>query len=743
MLAARAAPEWPDPFASYLEDIALMEDSERSDTATAVTEPPTTSETETAEPLETDPVLAGLRDLPPVPGPANPSPDGSMLAYLVEDERGRYQLELCPVAGGPVRTLDLSFAPQPDLSPDGEPGTDPGPQWSPDGTRLALLGTHPDRGTTAIWIVDASSGEAYPLVDHPAADRGARWSPDGDLVAFTMARDGQDAVAIAPADGSGPAMMLTDGRQDDHDPAWSYNGAMIAFRRRSGELFKDHDLWVVDLATGELRQLTGKPGKSGLGSKPANRWGLAWAPDRNQMAYISDEREWNLIAVINGENASGWTLAGEQGDKADPHWDPAGKKVCYTRTQGTTTSCCVKGTSSATPLVLDPGDGAAAAPRWVGDDRVVYRFSDPHRAPVLIVQEAKADVARTMLPAPEPEQQPEPRVGEEDVLVADTATPPDGAPVADAAVITSEEAGETETAPVTEVKAEPLPLAGRIDGLITPVTHEIEIEEGVTLSGLLYQRSEGSGPSPAVISLGDGPPYRHETGLHPAEQVLAATGLLVFAPNGRGVPGSGRAMTAGLRDATNPEVAVSDLVDVAGSLRARDDVMGDSVAAMGRGFGGALALLTASRPGAIQAYVAIDPVVDWDIELDLAIPEARRWVIENLGVPSIDRDRLATHSPLTYAGLIDGPLLLFGSEDAAPGRAVQLDLLAAVLDDLGVAYTREAIPSGQSEAETAERITEFLRETFTVTVAEPREPEEHVVNGVVRDEDGAVNADEV
>lgn len=739
MLAARAAPEWPDLAPSYLEDLALMEDSERSDAATAVTEPPTTSETETVEPLASDPVLAGLRDLPPVPGPANPSPDGSMLAYLVEDARGRYQLELCPVAGGPVRSFELSFAPQPDLPPDGEPGIDSGPQWSPDGTRLALVGAHPERGASAIWSVDASSGEAFLLVDHPAADRGPRWSPDGELVAFTTARDGRDAVAIAPANGSGPAVMLTDGRHDDHDPAWSYDGTMIAFRRRSGELFKDHDLWVVDLATGELRQLTGKPGKSGLGSKPANRWGVAWAPDRNQMAYISDEREWNLIAVINGENGSGWTLAGEQGDKADPHWDPAGKKVCYTRTQGPTTLCCVKGTSSATPVVLDPGDGAAASPRWVGADHVVYRFSDPRRALELIVQEANADAARTRLPAPEPAPGAAPVV-----VAADTTSPGDSATSADeppdesAEPVENEEAAETEAEPVVAETGQP--LEGGIDGLITPETHEIEIDDGATLGGLLYQRSEGSGPSPAVISLGDGPPHRHETALHPAEQVLAAAGLFVFAPNGRGIAGSGRAMTAGLRDATDPEVAVSDLVDVAASLRERDDVMGGSVAAMGTGFGGALALLTASRPGTVQAYVAIDPVVDWDIELDLAAPAERRWVIETLGVPSINRDRLAIHSPLTYAGLIDGPLLLLGSEDAAPGRTAQLDLLVSVLDELGIAYTRETIPGGQSEAETAERIAAFLRETFTVAPA-PVDAERAADE--VPERDRAVSADEV
>ncbi|HEV2108812.1 MAG TPA: prolyl oligopeptidase family serine peptidase [Thermomicrobiales bacterium] len=712
-----------------------MADSEVPDTTmTAVADADETGDLETMGTREPDPA-ATLKNLPPVPGPANPSPDGSTLAYLIEESWGQFRLELCPIAGGPPRTLGLPLAPHPDLPPDGEPGTDSGPQWSPDGTHLALLGPHPGGGRSAIWIVDVASGEGHLLADHPAADRGPRWSPDGELMAFTSARDGRDIVCIAPADGTGPVMALTDGRQDDRDPAWSHDGTMVAFRRRAGEAFHHHDLWLVVLATGEHRQLTGKPGKSGLGGKPANRWGMQWAPDRPQIAYVSDEREWNLIAVINGENGSGWTLAGEQGDKADPHWDATGKKVCYTRSQGTITACCVKGTSAATPVVLDPGEGVAAAPRWLPDDRVVYRFSDPRRAPVLIVQEAKADGICTRLPAPEP------------IAGAEPTQPLENASPEDETAAAQEEHAATEVTdvePASDEAAEQPPhpeLEGAIDGLIVPATHQVEIEEGITLSGLLYQRTERSGPAPGVLSLGEGPPHRHGAELHPTEQRLAAAGLLVYALNGRGSPGSGRAIAHGLRDATDPEIAVSDLVDVAASLRARDDVMADSLAVVGRGFGGTLALLSASRPGTFQAFVAIDPIVDWDRELDQAASAERRWIIENLGVPSIQRGRIATHSPMTYAGLLDGPVLLLGSEDAPPGRATQLDVLVAILDELGVSYQRQTIQPGEPEAETADRIASFLRGAFTVTREQTEaialEPDGAHANGTVPDVDVA------
>ena len=203
-------------------------------------------------------------DLPPPPGPVSVSPDGATLAFLVR-ANGEFRLEQCPVGGGAPITLDLPFSPLPDEAAEGEPGTGEGPAWSPDGRRLAVKGDHPGHGGSAIWLVEVETGESRVLVDHRAADRGPRWSPDGALVAFTSRPEGRaDTVSMAFADEPGPAIALTDGRQDDRDPAWSFDGSLLAFRRRHGEVFGDHDLWVSVLATGELRQLTGKPGKAGL-----------------------------------------------------------------------------------------------------------------------------------------------------------------------------------------------------------------------------------------------------------------------------------------------------------------------------------------------------------------------------------------------------------------------------------------------------------------------------------------------
>ena len=677
-------------------------------------------------------------DVPNPPGPVSVSPDGATLAYLVRAGTG-FRLELCPVGGGEPTTLDLPFSPLPDEAAEGEPGTGEGPAWSPDGRRLAVAGAHPGHAGSAIWLVVVETGESRLLVDHRAADRGPRWSPDGALVAFTSRPEGRaDTVCMAFADEPGPAIALTDGRQDDRDPAWSFDGSLLAFRRRHGEVSGDHDLWVATLATGELRQLTGKPGKAGLGGKPANRWSLRWAPDRLQMAYVTDEREWDIIAVINGENGAGWTLAGEAGDKADPRWDPAGKKILYTRSQGTTTACCVKGTSAATATVLDPGDGVASSPRWLGEGRVVYRFGDPRRAATLVVQDAVEGATRITLPAPEGTIPVTSVTAGEDagVTTADGATPltGDGSPAeADGAPEVTPPTAASPDAPSIEGDASegtevPTADAGRglpepIAGYVTPGSFEVEVDEGVTLSGLTYRLPERSGPAPAVISLGDGPPRRHGSEVQPLEQGLAAADLWVYAPNGRGIAGYGRSVSDTQAAMADQEIEIGDLVTVAVAVRTREGVIDQAPAFVGRGYGGTLALLTAGRPGLARAYVAIDPVADWDQELDEADPAWRAWITEHLGVPAVQRGRVATHTPTTYAGLLDGPVLLVGTGDASPGRAAQLRGFAALLDELGVSYELAEVPAGESPDAVAERVAEFLRGALAPDLMTEAEPE--------------------
>lgn len=640
-------------------DTAVAPPEVPTDAENLVDTPPTDEqETPTAPRLTPDDVLVGN---PAEPLPGNPSPDGSTLAYLMADPTnptGSLTLWMQPLDGGEPRAQALPFTPLVVPAPDGDTSADEGPVWSPDGTTLAITGGHPADGRPAIWLLTVETGEARLLVDHPAEDRAPRWSPDGTLIAFVSHRAGRDNVNVIPSDGSAPAMTISDGLTDDRDPAWSRDGSELAFRRATPGHPIHGDIWVLKLATGELKQVTNIPGKAT--SKPANRRMPKWAPNRSLIAFITDEKDYDAIAVVNPDNNAGWTLTDEPGDKSGVQWASNGLRILYTRKLGSVSNACARGTSASRSDVIDPGDGFAYAPRWIGDGRAVYAYGAPDKPVRHYVQEAKLDVERTVLPAA-------------------------------------------------------IPWNGPDAGMLTPAIHTVVTGDGTKLSGQLLRKPEVSGPTPVLVSLGGGPPIRQESRFDVLHQTVALSGIAAYAPNLRGTPGGGRAITDGLQTFADQEVEAADLADIAVSLRELPDVLGDRIAITGRGFGATLALLAAgSRPGHYSTVIAVDPIVDWDWEIDTAPEPFRSWLLRQFGLPALNPGPYALRTPEAFAGLLSMlsvPPLLIGTANAQPGRDGQLEFLALALQELDIAYARA---TAANDAEVAQLTREYL---LTGTIA--------------------------
>ncbi len=602
--------------------------------------------------MVTPPVDFGPVPEPPEPGPANPSPDGQRMAFLQHDANYRIRLWLAALDGTPPTPVELTFEPVLD---------DDGPQWSPDGQWLALTGLHPAGDRTAIWLLHVEQHLCRLLVDHPAADRSPRWSPDGSWVAFVSHRDGRDAICVAAPDGTSAARQVTFAPpgQDDRDPCWSPDSSRIAFCRRiwEGEQTGDH-IWTVDIRTGETKQVT---------KKLARRHGLQWAPNRAQVAYVSDEGEWDNIAVVNPDNAAGWNLASENGDKACPRYSPDGNRILYTRLQHGVTRLMDRGVNASSAEPYDPGNGVASAGRWVpGSDvkRVLYRFAPATGAPRFIIQEAKKDTERVDVPL---------------------AVPWD---------------------------------AGR--PLVEPVHIEFETWSGLKLGGLYYRQAQWVGRLPAIVYLTDTPHLPRDARFRAPEQALAAAGFAVFAPSLHGTPGYGRKVINLLRDQADTEVEASDLVDVIRALQQREDIEGDRIALVGWGHGGTLALVFAGgRPDHVQAVVAIDPITDWDSELDHGSSAYRAWHFRQLGLPAVQPVRHLLRTPATFIGAVTVPLLLLGT-DADASRTRQLDSLTALLRELNVPFEQE-VSVGESPWTTAARAAAFVRTVVGPNPAPPAE----------------------
>jgi dipeptidyl aminopeptidase/acylaminoacyl peptidase len=218
--------------------------------------------------------LADLR----IPSDPRLAPDGSRVAYVVTCpnlEEDRYDraiwIDAAQFTNGPG---------------------DSSPRWSPDGEQLAFLRAS-DADPAQLTIIDVNGGEARTITDFDEGVEAVEWSPDGEkllVVAVTWAQDWAELddversrrprrVTTVPfrfdnlgwthdrrrhlwvidPHGVDAPLCLTPGEFDEDSPAWSSSGDSIAFisdRDSRQGLVSGNDVWEVDVASGDVRQVT-------------------------------------------------------------------------------------------------------------------------------------------------------------------------------------------------------------------------------------------------------------------------------------------------------------------------------------------------------------------------------------------------------------------------------------------------------------------------------------------------------
>jgi dipeptidyl aminopeptidase/acylaminoacyl peptidase len=235
------------------------------------------------------------------------APDGRRVAFAVTtlcEERDEYlsQLWMVDAAGGEPRRFTTG------------PGRDTAPRWSPDGCFVAFLSERGGRTKPQLHVIPADGGEAVVLTDLANGVADPVWSPDSTRIAFVartgggpeaeredekrkskparvittlkykldgegFVHDRRPHLFVVGRDGGAP-VQLTGGDLGESDPAWSPDGAWLAFssaRHDERDVDDASDIWLMPAAGGEPRRLTATDG-------PA--LAPAFAPDGAAVAYV-------------------------------------------------------------------------------------------------------------------------------------------------------------------------------------------------------------------------------------------------------------------------------------------------------------------------------------------------------------------------------------------------------------------------------------------------------------------------
>src|SRR5262245_16909979 len=213
-----------------------------------------------------------------------------------------------------------------------------GPASAPGtGKNCVRLSNRIGRSASELYIANSDGTGERKLLAESVFDYHASYSADGKWIVFTSERSGAGQADIYRARLDGSAVeRLTDHAAVDDQAALSPDGTELAFvSTRDG--YKAN-IWILDLATRRLRNLTGQPGIQGDPEKPGGFFRPAWSPDGKWLAFSSDRNtEWRArkgawehvqelsIYVIGADGGGLRRVAGAPDVCAgSPRWSPDG-----------------------------------------------------------------------------------------------------------------------------------------------------------------------------------------------------------------------------------------------------------------------------------------------------------------------------------------------------------------------------------------------------------------------------------
>jgi dipeptidyl aminopeptidase/acylaminoacyl peptidase len=563
-----------------------------------------------------------------------------------------------------------------------------GPSISPDGRQLGWLA--PRDGVLNVWVAPAAKdlSEARPVTED--TDRGIRfftWAPNSRHVLYLQDAGGDENWRLYDVDlSSGERRDLTpyegvQARLEAAEPAHP-DEVLVGLNKDNPEL---HDVYRLDLRTGELAKVVENPGFVGFlaDSDLAVRAAVRMEADGSLVLYVRENPEapWRELFTVGPDDALGSELLA---------FDASGRSLLALTPAGSETARLVE---------LD-----------MEEDRV---------APRVLAEQQGADIVAARL-------HPWTKRPQVAVFVRDRLgyLPLDGAVAGDLEKMRALHHGDlffagsdyadrnwlvgftNDTGPVPYYMFDREAGEARFLFVHQPELARYELapmepfaftaRDGLVVHGYAtFPPGAGRRGLPAVLNVHGGPWARDRWGYHPEAQWLANRGYLCLQVNFRGSTGYGKAfLNAGDREWGGK--MHDDLVDAVHYAVSQGWADPAKVAIFGGSYGGYAAL----------AGAAFTPDV-FCCAVDIVGPSNLKTLIETIppywapmvsqfhrrvGNPETDSDFLWSRSPLSRAKEIKIPLLIAQGANDPRVKQAESEQIVAALKEAGIDHEYMLFP---------------------------------------------------
>ncbi len=582
------------------------------------------------------------------------SPDGSQVVYIrtsmdIMHDRKRAELWIVNADGTGHRRL----------------GAGSSPRWSPDGTRIAFIA---DGQIRLRWM---DTGETATLTQLTESPSGLRWSPDGRTVAFNMLvpdpppalavpprappgaewadppimenrfKSTQDGVGyldfghthifVIPVDGGTPRQITTGDFQHASPAAWTPDGAHLVFssnRNPDWERdFRNSELYIATVATGEIRALTDRPGPD---ISPAV------SPDGTRIAFVGYEdrvRTYQVrqLRIMNLDGSGYRTITTDLNRSvANPVWaaDGSGIYLQYD-SEGNGKVAFVSLDGEVQVLAHDLGGTSYGRPYGGGS------FS--------VAQNGAFALNRTR-----PDMPGELAVGHHrtGALQGAAANPAEGESSA--------------TTIITQLNADL--LANRTLGVVEEIWWESSYDSR-PIQGWIV-KPPGFDPArryPLILEIHGGPVSNYGDRFSAEMQLMAAAGYVVLYANPRGSTSYGEEF-GDLLYHNYPGQDYDDLISGVDAVIAQGYIDENNLFVTGGSAGGIMTAWIVGKTNRFRAAVAQKPVINWISKTLTADNWYGYYFSRYEGLPWENPDAYWEFSPLSLAGNVETPTMMITGE---------------------------------------------------------------------------------